>query len=114
MEGARIESGRHGRDDFRNLLASLEKYAGVSGFVGAFPELVARSSDFVAYKANGRGDVYSEVTDEGPCVLLQMYRLRQQDFPELCEFPPITLDISPNWVSRDVWEAGTEYPLFGW
>lgn len=114
MEGMSIDSGRQGRDDFRNLLASLEKYAGVSGFVSAFPELFTRSADAVGYKANGRGNTYSGTSDEGPCVLLQMYRLTRQDFPELCEFPPLTADMSPNWVSRDVREEGTDYPMFGW
>ena len=114
MEGMRIDSGRQGRDDFRNLLASLEKYVGVSEFVSAFPELFTRSADVVGYKANGRGKPYSVTSDEGPCVLLQMYRLTRQGFPELCEFPPLTADISPNWVSRDVREEGTDYPMFGW
>lgn len=103
ISGRLVEAGEN---DFTNMLAVLQKYSGASNFIRAYPD----SFTFVA----GRDEISAQEEGYdlmlGRCTNLALFDLTSETRTSSCADGGRT----PNWVTREVREANTDYPMFGW
>ena len=105
MEGSRLTIWTDGQNDFSNMLATLQKYSSPRDVIAAYPGSFAGFQGTINAKVRGW-------SNGRECAISVKFDSNRGDFSDgTCAIPDGS---SWNFLTREVREPGTDYPMFGW